>query len=231
MKTLGLIGGTAPESTIEYYRLIIETYRDRVRDGSYPSFLIDSINLRTVVDLVTGDRLAELTDFLLAEVGKLARAGADFGLIAANTPHVVFGDLAPRSPIPLLSIVDATCDAAESLGLRKVGLLGTRFTMQGRFYRAPFEARGIALSVPGGADQAYLHEKYMGEFVDGVFRAEVRDELLAIVDRLVREHGVEGVILGGTELPLALGDQRGGTVPFLDTTRIHVQAAVARMLS
>jgi aspartate racemase len=71
----------------------------------------------------------------------------------------------------------------------------------------------------------------MGEFVDGVFRAEVRDELLAIVDRLVREHGVEGVILGGTELPLALGDQRGGTVPFLDTTRIHVQAAVARMLS
>ena len=230
MKTLGIVGGTAPDSTIEYYRLIVAAYRDRTRDGSYPSLLINSINLKTILDLIGADRLADLTRFLLDEVGNLARAGAEFGLLASNTPHIVFDDLAQRSPIPLISIVEAACDAAQALGLKKVGLIGTRFTMQGRFYPDVFSRRGIALCVPGPEDQAYIHEKYMGELVNGVFRPDVRDELLAIVDRLKRKDDIQGVILGGTELPMALGQGERG-LPFLDTTRIHVERAVARMLS
>lgn len=230
MKTLGIVGGTAPDSTIEYYRLIVASYRTRVRDGSYPSLLINSIDLKKMLDLIGAGRLADVTGFLLDELAKLARAGAEFGLLASNTPHIVFDDLARRSPIPLISIVEAACDAAQALGLKKVGLIGTRFTMQGRFYPDVFAGRGIALCVPAPEDQAYIHEKYMSELVNGVFRPDVRDELLAIVDRLKTKDDIQGVILGGTELPIALGQADRG-IPFLDTTRIHVERAVARMLS
>ena len=231
MKRLGIVGGTAPDSTIEYYRLIVAAYRDRTRDGSYPSLLINSIDLKTMLDLIDADRLADLTRFLLDAVGNLARAGAEFGLLASNTPHIVFDDLAQRSPIPLISIVEAARDAAQALGLKKVGLIGTRFTMQGQFYPDVFSRRGIALCVPAPEDQAYIHEKYMAELVNGVFRPDVRDELLAIVERLKKKDDIQGVILGGTELPIALGSQGDRDIPFLDTTRIHVERAVARMFS
>jgi len=231
MKTLGIIGGTAPDSTIEYYRLIIERYRERVSDGSYPPLLINSIDLKRLVDLVNAGRLADLTDFLLAEIGRLARAGADLGLLAANTPHIVFDDLARRSPIPLISIVEAACDATLALGLKRVGLLGTRFTMQGRFYPDVFSRRGITLCVPAEEDQAYIHDRYMSDLIKGVFPAEVRTALLAIVERLRKKEDIQGVILGGTELPIVLGSPGEGGIPFLDTTRIHAERAVAAMVA
>ena len=231
MKTLGIVGGTAPDSTIEYYRLIVAAYRDRVRDGSYPSLFIDSIDLKRMLDLISANRLADVARFLLDEFRKLARAGAEFGLLAANTPHIVFDDLARRSPIPLISIVEAACDAVQALGLKKVGLIGTRFTMQARFYPDVFSGRGIALCVPAPEDQAYIHAKYMDELVNGVFRPDVQAELLAIVDRLREKDDIQGVILGGTELPIALGSPGDRGIPFLDTTRIHVERAVARMCS
>ena len=231
MKTIGIIGGTAPASTIEYYRLIIASYRERTRDGSYPPILINSIDMKKMLDLIGADRLAEVTRYLLDEIGKLARAGADLGLLASNTPHIVFDDLQRQSPIPLISIVEAACEAAHALGLSRVGLLGTRFTMQGRFYPEVFSRQGIALSVPTPDDQAFIHDKYMGELVHGVFLPETREQLLAIADRLRKKDGIQGLILGGTELPLILGDVADRGIPFLDTTRIHVERAVARMLS
>ena len=117
MKTAGIIGGIGPESTIDYYRAIIAAYRERNRDGSYPSILIDSIDLQRMLELAAGD-LPQLTEYLAAEVSRLARAGADFALLAANTPHIVFHDLERRSPIPLVSIVEATCEAARRMGLK-----------------------------------------------------------------------------------------------------------------
>jgi aspartate racemase len=231
MKTLGIIGGTAPESTIEYYRLIIAAYREQKQDGSYPPILINSINMKRMLDLIGANQLSEVTRYLLDEIEKLARAGADFGLLASNTPHIVFDDLQRESPIPLVSIVEAACEAAHALGLKKAGLLGTRFTMQGRFYPEIFSRRGIALSVPAPDDQAYIHDKYMGELVKGVFLPETRERLLTIVDRLKKKDGIQGLILGGTELPLILRDAVDRGIPFLDTTRIHVERAVAQMLS
>ncbi len=231
MKTLGIIGGTAPESTIEYYRLIVAAYRKQIPDGSYPPIIINSIDLKKLLDLIGANNLAGVTAYLVAEVEKLARAGADVGLLASNTPHIVFDDIQRRSPIPLLSIVKATCEATRALGLRKVGLFGTRFTMQARFYPETFAQQGITLIVPGLEDQDYIHRIYMSELVHGIFLAETRERLLAIVDRLKAQEGIQGLILGGTELPLILreGTERG--IPFLDTTRIHVERAVARMLS
>jgi len=230
MKTLGIIGGLGPESTMDYYRLIIAAYREQKQDGSYPAIIINSIDLQKVRDLVTANALADLTECLAAEVQRLARAGADFGLFSANTPHIVFDNVRLQSPIPLLSIVEATCDAAKTLGLKKLGLLGTRFTMQGRFFRDVFSKAAIILAVPSEAEQAYVHDKYMDELVNGIFLTETRERLLEIVDRLKEREGIEGVILGGTELPLILRDAAPSGIPFLDTTQIHVRAAVAQML-
>lgn len=231
MKTIGIIGGIAPASTIEYYRLIVAAYREQKQDGSYPPIFINSINLKMMLDLIAADHLGEVTQYLLDEIRKLARAGADLALLASNTPHIVFDDLQRQSPIPLVSIVEAACEATQALGLGKVGLFGTRFTMEGRFYPKVFSRQGITLIVPDVDDQDYIHDKYMSEFVHGVFLAETRERLLAIVERLKKTDGIQGVILGGTELPLILRDVVDRGIPFLDTTRIHVERAVAHMLS
>jgi len=230
MKTVGIIGGIAPESTIEYYRLIIASYREKTRDGSYPPIIINSIDMKRMLDLIAAQDFAAVTKYLLGEVKNLAKAGADFGLLASNTPHIVFEDIARQSPIPLVSIVNAACETAKVSGLRKVGLFGTRFTMQGQFYPEVFSKQGIAIIIPSSEDQAYIHDKYMSELVNGIFLPETRERLLAIVDRLKEKDAIQGLILGGTELPLILRDVTDRGIPFLDTTRIHVERAVAQIL-
>jgi aspartate racemase len=230
MKSLGIIGGVGPESTIDYYRKIISLYRQRKGDGSYPELIINSIDLKKEVDLVERNQLDELTAYLLEEVEKLARAGAEVGLIASNTPHIVFGELRPRSRIPLISIVESTCDVAKEMKLKRVGLFGTRFTMQGTFYPDVFVREGIQLVVPEVEDQNYVHDKYMSELVNGVFLPETHEGLLKIIDRLRTAQRIEGLILGGTELPLILTDETHNGLPILNTTKIHCQAAVTQML-
>jgi len=149
VQTVGVIGGIGPESTIEYYRLLIKEYRARVPDAGYPPVIINSIDLTKVLRLVGAGELEALTHYLAIEVARLARAGADFAVLSSNTPHIVFEPLRRRSPIPLISIVEATREVAYALGLRRVGLFGTRFTMQEPFYPSAFAERGI---VPLKAD-------------------------------------------------------------------------------
>ncbi len=175
--------------------------------------------------------LPGMTDYLLHGIGKLARAGADFGLISANTPHIVFEDVASKSPIPLISIVEATCASAKAHNLKRLALLGTRYTMQASFYPKVFSRERIELFVPEPDDQNYIHEKYFTELVPGKFLPATRAGLLAIVDRMKAERDIAGVILAGTELPLILRDPDYNGIPFLDTTKIHVEAAVDEMLS
>jgi aspartate racemase len=244
MKTLGIIGGLGPESTIDYYQRIIALYRERTSDGSYPEFIINSVDLKKGLDFMAANDLAGMADYLLEGIAKLAHSGADFGLIAANTPHIVFDDVAPKSAIPLISIVEATCKTAKTRKLKRLALFGTRYTMQATFYPKVFLREGIALLVPEPNDQDYIHDKYMNELVRGKFLPETRAGLLAIVDRMKAESdppsvaaatygeaGIEGVILAGTELPLILRDAEYNGIPFLDTTKIHCEAAVAEMLS
>src|SRR5881392_3468106 len=231
MKSLGIIGGVGPESTIEYYRNIIALYREWQRDGSYPEFIINSVDLKKGLDFMAANNLAGMADYLVEEIGKLARAGANFGLISANTPHIVFDDVASKSPIPLISIVEATCAAAKTRNLKRLALFGTTYTMQGTFYAKVFSREGIELLVPEPNDQDYIHDKYMNELVPGKFLAETRAGLLAIVDRMKATNNIDGVILAGTELPLILRDPIHNGISFLDTTEIHVEAAVGHMLS
>jgi aspartate racemase len=231
MKTLGIIGGLGPESTIDYYQKIIALYRERTGDGSYPQFIINSVNLRKGLDFMDANNLTGMADYLLEAIGKLARAGADFGLISANTPHIVFEEVASGSPIPLISIVEATCAAAKARKLQRLALFGTRYTMQANFYPKVFSREQIELLVPEREDQDYLHEKYFSELVPGKFLTETRAGLLAIVDRMKAKSDIDGVILAGTELPLILRDPDHNGIAFLNTTKIHCEATVAEMLS
>ncbi|HXO22063.1 MAG TPA: amino acid racemase [Thermoanaerobaculia bacterium] len=227
MKTVGIVGGIGPDSTVEYYRAMIAAYRERTADGSYPPILINSIDMKRMLGLIAADDRAGLTEYLAAEVERLARAGAELGLLASNTPHLVFDALRHRSSIPLVSIVEAACAAVKALGLRKLGLFGTRFTMQGRFYPDVFSKEGIALVVPEPDEQDYIHDKYMNEFGKGILLPETRERLLAIAGRLLEREGIDGLILGGTELPLILRDATYRGIPLLDTARIHVERALA----
>jgi aspartate racemase len=231
MKTLGIIGGLGPESTVDYYQRIIALYREFTGEGSYPEFIIVSVNLRKGLDFMDANDLSGMADYLLEGIGKLAGAGADFGIISANTPHIVFDDVARTSPIPLISIVEAASAAAKARKLKRLALFGTRYTMQADFYPRVSSHQGIELLVPEPDDQNYIHDKYFSELVPGNFLPETRAGLLGIVDRMKAQSGIDGVILAGTELPLILCDAEHKGIPFLDTTRIHCEAAVAEMLS
>ena len=230
MKTAGIIGGIGPESTIEYYRQIIALYRERTGDNSYPPILIDSIDMTHMLELVGAQRFDDLVAYLVAEIGRLARAGADFALLSSNTPHIVFDRIRDAAPLPMISIVEATCARAQHLGLRKLGLFGTRFTMQGPTYKGVFAQNNIQLVVPAADDLEYIHSKYMGEWIYGIILDETKARLLQIVHGLKETHGIQGLILGGTEIPLILKDADDPDIPFLDTTRIHVEAVVDRLL-
>jgi len=215
LKIAGLVGGLGPESTIDYYRRIVTACPDA-------EIIINSIVIRKFLDLIANDRRAA-TDYLVRAIEQLARAGADFGAITANTPHIVFDEVQARSPIPLISIVGATENAARARGLARLGIFATRFVVQARLYRDAI--------APSAEEQEIVHDKYLNEVVKGKFLPETREKLLRIADRLIDEEHIDGLILGGTELPLLLRDEMYRGVPLLDTTAIHVDAIVTAIQS
>src|SRR3954453_17145051 len=169
MKTLGIIGGLGPESTVDYYRRIIALFRERTGERHYPEFVIVNVDLRKGLGFMDANDLSGMANYLLEAIHKLARAGADFGMISANTPHIVFDDVAAKSPIPLISVVEATRAAAKAQNLKRLALFGTRYTMQATFYPRVFARDGIELLVPNPHDQDNIHDKYMNELVLGKF--------------------------------------------------------------
>ena len=229
MKTLGLIGGTGPESTIDYYRLLVAKYREQA-DGHSPHLIITSVDLKQMIELMNAGELPAVANYLSAEFERLHKAGADFAALTANTPHIVFDELKRRAPLPLISIVEATCNEVRTRGLNTVGLFGTRFTMAAPFYPDVFSRAGLKLVTPNPEEQDYIHGIYLGELLKDVFRPETRLKLLQIADEMKRRDGVEAIILGGTELPLLLRQDEHNGLPLLDTTRIHVDQLVAEML-
>jgi len=227
MPRVGIVGGLGPESTIDYYRRILEAWA-REDPSTAPAIVIDSLDVQRGLRLVERD-LPALTEYLLESLGRLAGAGVDFAAMTANTPHIVFDDLAARSPVPLVSIVEVCAEEARRRGLRRLALFGTRFTMEGPFYPAVCARHGIAVVPPGDAERTWLHERYVGELLKGDFRDDTRQQVIALVDRLRREEGVDGVILGGTELPLLLPVPEIAGLPALDTTALHVAEIVRRL--
>jgi aspartate racemase len=223
----GLIGGLGPETTIDYYRRIIAAWQASDL-ASAPSLIIDSIDVQKVFQLVAADR-AQLADYLLDSVGRLAAAGADFAAITANMPHLVFDTLRQRSPIPLVSIIETCADEAHRRGLRRVALLGARATMEASMYPDALRQHGIDTVVPSASERTFVHDHYVGEMIKGIFRDDVRERVISIVTRMRDADGVDGVILGGTELTLLLPTDTVAGLPALNTTALHVEAIVKHL--
>ena len=230
MKKLGLVGGMGPESTVPYYRGIIYGVRERMGSNVLPFLSLESVDVFDIQRFCNEGRYDELTGYLLAAVRNLAAAGAEFAALSANTPHIVFDQLKQQTPIPLVSIIEAACEEAERRGLSRLGLMGTIFTMKGSFFKKPFEEKGIQVISPREEEMAYINEKIYTELEFADVREGTREGLVRIIRRMVEEDGIQAIILGCTELPLAL-DDRICPVPCLVSMKIHVQALVVEIIS
>ncbi|MFD1861369.1 aspartate/glutamate racemase family protein [Planococcus chinensis] len=230
MPKLGMVGGTGPESTVEYYQAIIKRYQDKTGNPEeLPEFLIHSINMYKIFDLVDSGEEGELVAYLAAAVQDLQKAGADFAVLAANTPHIVFEEVRQETGVPMISIVEETFREADRLNLGNVGLIGTKFTMENDFFKEPFLANGKKLVVPNGDEQDYIHEKIVDELEKGIVKPETKDEFLNIISRMVEEDGIDGIILGCTELPMLIKPE-DTKIRQLDTLEIHAAAIAEAMV-
>jgi aspartate racemase len=229
MNTAGLIGGMGPESTVDYYKQIVALHREHHADGNYPSLIIHSVDLKHALELIDNDKPG-LVRLMVRTFRSLERAGADFGAMLSNTPHIVFDEISKQSPLPLISIVDTARDSALERGLKRLAIFGTRTTMEGDTYSRVFSASGMEIVAPNVDDRIYIHDKYFGELVQGKVIDSTRKRLIEIAQNMAKRAGIEGLILGGTELSLILADDRGAGMPVLDTTKLHAAEIVGRML-
>ncbi len=229
MKTIGLIGGMSWESSAHYYRLINEGVKARLGGLHSARVLMLSLDFAPIAGLqASGDW--DVLDTQMADAAKsLTAGGAEMLLICANTMHLCADAVEAATPVPLLHIADPAIAAIRAAGYRRVGLLGTAFTMEKPFYIGRMAAAGIAAIVPGDADRATVHRIIYDELVQGVIRDESRAEYRRIIAALIAD-GAEAIVLGCTEIML-LVDASDSTVPLFDTLALHVEAAVEAALA
>ena len=229
MKTIGLIGGMSWESTQTYYRLINQGVKARLGGLHSARLVLYSVDFAEIEALQRRGDWAAAARILGAAARSLEAAGADFLVLCTNTMHKVAPQLEQAVAIPLLHIADATAKALHRQGVTRVGLLGTRFTMEQAFYRERLEAQGIQVLIPDAPQRERVHAIIFDELCRGETRADSKADCLAIVASLA-ERGAQGVILGCTELGLLI--QADDTeIPLFDTTEIHAEQAVARLLA
>ena len=230
MRILGVVGGTGPESTIDYYRRFIDTWRERGPAGTYPRVIVDSVEGGEVVRLLGQGDFARVATIIAAAVDELTHAGAGAALLASNATHLAYEGIRAASTIPLINIVEVTGEAAQRRGLRRVGLIGTRFVMQSDLYPERFGPIGIDVITPQGPEQDEVHQIYMNELLPGVVRDASRERLVSLIDRMRDRDGIEAVVLGGTELALILTEPEYAGVAVLNTAQIHVEAGIDWLL-
>ena len=223
-KKIGILGGMSPESTAEYYQHITHAYTERFGDYGYPEIIIYSVSFQPYVDWPENDRWDLVAQGLSEAARKLEAAGADFVIIATNTMHLVLDEVQASVKVPVLSLLDAVSEAIIRQGIKTVGLLGTKFTMEKTFYQDTLARKGINVLVPDADDREYVNHVIYDELVAGQVRDESRAGYVAVIKRLA-ERGAEGVILGCTEIPLLVSEADAG-MPLFDTTVIHAEAAL-----
>lgn len=228
-KKIGILGGLSPESTATYYEYITREYTRRYGDYGYPEIIIYSVNFQEFVDWQNQDRWDLAADKMIEVFRALVKAGADFGLIASNTMHIVFDKVQREISIPLINIIEVTAEAIKKDGVKTVGLLGTLFTMSKDFYKAGLETRGIITLVPDRKDQEFVNSVIYEELTRGLIKPESREGYVKVVKKL-KEKGAEGIVLGCTEIPLLIKEKDCG-VRLYDTTLIHAEKALNYAIS
>ncbi len=229
MKTIGILGGLGPEATVDYYKEIIKAVNEQRNDGSlnYPEMVIYSVNMARFIGLLESGRQEEAADYLAACINKLGHAQVDFAAMSANTPHLLFENIQSKVAVPLVSIVEACAQKAKATGVKRCGLIGTRFTMEAGFFSDTFKKYDLEVVVPKEAEQQLIHEKLFTELELGIFKEETKLKLLAVVQEMIARDDIDALILGCTEFPVMFTDDSYLGIPFLNTTKIHVDKLLA----
>ena len=223
-KKIGIIGGLSPESTVSYYLYITRKYVELFGDYSYPEIIIYSVNLEKYHQWREENRWDKITIDLIDAADKLKQAGADFGLIATNTMHKVFTEVQAKTKLPLLHILTPAIDAIKKAGIKKVGLLGTRFTISEAFYKDELILNGLTPVTPTDEQQKIIHQIIEQELVRGILTDDSKGKYLDVINYLIGQ-GAQGIILGCTEIPLLIR-QNDCAVPVFDTAILHADAAL-----
>ena len=226
MNRIGILGGMSYESTLKYYDLILQKYYDRFNDYNYPEIVIFSLNFQKVIDYELGDDKVKYIEYLMTGIKSLEKSGVSFIVMAANSPHAIYEELEKSSEVPILSIVKATISKAKQENMKKLLLIGIKFTMQSTFYQEHSKKFGIEVITPKNEEQDEINSIIFDELVIGFFKQESKQRLLQIIN----EYKVDGVILGCTELPLIL-NQKDTDIKLLDTVELHTEEILNYYLS
>ena len=227
MKTIGLIGGTTWESTQLYYKIINETVREKLGKNHSAKILLYSLDFEELIQ-IKGDN-KKLAEFITQIAFKLEKAEADFLLICANTLHIVYEHVQNNINIPILNIIDVTGKEIRKSGLKKVGLLGTRTTMEKDFYKDRLQSKfDIRTIIPAPEERNLIQDVIFNELALGKIKGSSKKEFISVINNLIKK-GAEGIILGCTEIPLLI-QQKDVNIPIFDTTAIHAIAAAEKAL-
>lgn len=224
MKKIGIVGGLSPESTIYYYKYLTHRYTEQFGDYGYPHIIIYSVTFQDYLDWGKADNWKAIEDDLVFALNALDHANADFAIIATNTMHYLYDSIVKRTNIPIINLVEVVSDYAQKLDIKKLGLLGTKFTMSHDFYLKALSKVGVDTIVPDPEDQKVVNDVIFHELTRGIITGESKDKYLKIINGLV-EKGAEGVILGCTEIPLLI-KQEDLKIHVLDSSKIHAEAAL-----
>ncbi len=230
MKIIGLIGGMSWESSLTYYRLINESVKEKLGGLHSAQCILYSLDFADIEPLQRQGKWSEATQLLITAAQNLEKGGADFAVICTNTMHCVFDEVKSQIAIPMLHIADAAGEKVKSQGLRRIGLLGTKFTMEEDFYRERLIRNyGLEVLIPVEEERATVHDVIYNELCKGQIHRESRDRYITIIDNLVKK-GAEGIILGCTEIGLLIS-KADSPVPLFDTAILHALAAVEYALA
>ncbi len=230
MKKLGILGGMGPESTLLYYKEVATRFQKRESHGAFPELAIECVNMYEMLGYCFSEQYEQLTNYLLKGIRNLEASQADFIIIASNTPHIVFEQLQKAAHVPLLSILEPTFKAVKAQGLTKVAWLGIRFTMEQPYYRKIFIENGIDVVVPNPDEIVTINEIISKELEFGIVKEESKAHIDSILQRLMIEEGIQGVILGCTELPL-MYTRDSLSIPVFDTVECHLQGIINYMFT
>ena len=225
MKKIGIIGGIGPASTLDYYTGIIDGYRKKTGSDNYPEIIIYSINMTEMITLIEKDRWDNVTDMLTSTLKRLSNAGADIAVIASNTPHLVFDEISRQSPIPLISIVEETCNFIKAAGYQRVLTIGTLFTMKNGLYTKPLEKCGVSPLLPTEDEQSEIYSLFFPNLENGIVIPEDKEKMLVLVNQIIHNQNADSLLLGCTELPLMIkpGEMK---IPVIDTVQIHIASII-----
>jgi aspartate racemase len=224
MKKIGIVGGLSPESTIYYYKYVTHRYTEQFGDYGYPNIIIYSVTFQDFVNWGKAENWKAIEDNLTYALLALEKAGADFAIIATNTMHYLYDSLVKRTNIPILNLLEAVSEHAQKLDIKKLGLLGTKFTMSHDFYPKDLSKVGVETLVPDPEDQKAINYIIFHELTRGMIRNESKEKYLKVIEKMV-DKGIEGIILGCTEIPLLI-KQDDVKIHVLDSSKIHAEAAL-----